>query len=137
MDFQLLWMIFKIIMSLGFILCLIYISMKYGGSKLQSIQNGRYIKIIERTQISKENSLLVVKIGNRVYVLSSANSKIEIIYELNEKEISDMEKMRNVYEYKDLKDLYNKIKLKNILRKTNENILVKKLKGKKEDKNEK
>ena len=129
MDFQLLWMIFKIIMSLGFILCLIYISMKYGGSKLQSIQNGRYIKIIERTQISKENSLLVVKIGNRVYVLSSANSKIEIIYELNEKEISDMEKMRNVYEYKDLKDLYNKIKLKNIL--------VKKLKGKKEDKNEK
>lgn len=136
MDFQLLWMVFKIIISLGFILCLIYISVKYGGGKLQSIQNGRYIKVVERTQVSKENSLLVVKIGQRAYVLSSTNSKIEIIYELNEREISDMEKIREVYEYKDLKDLYNKMKLKNILRKSNENILVKKLKDKREDKNE-
>ncbi|WP_368487892.1 flagellar biosynthetic protein FliO [Clostridium sp. BJN0013] len=136
MDLGLWWMIFKIIISLGFILCLIYISVKYGGGKLQSIQNGRYVKIFERTQISKENSLLVVKIGDRAYVISSTNSKVEIIYELNEKEISDMENMRSVYEYKNLKDLYNKIGLKDILRKTNENPLVKKLKRKKEDKDE-
>ncbi|APM38549.1 flagellar biosynthetic protein FliO [Clostridium kluyveri] len=136
MDLELWWMIFKIIISLGFILCLIYISVKYGGGKLQSIQNGRYIKVVERTQISKENSLLIVKIGDKAYVISSTNSRVEIIYELNETEISDMEKKRNVYEYKNLKDLYNKMELKNILRKTNENILVKKLKGKKEDKDE-
>lgn len=136
MDLELWWMIFKIIISLGFILCLIYISVKYGGGKLQSIQNGRYIKVVERTQISKENSLLIVKIGDKAYVISSTNSRVEIIYELNETEISDMEKKRNVYEYKNLKDLYNKMELKNILRKTNENILVKKLKGKREDKDE-
>lgn len=39
--------------------------MKYGGNKLQDIQKGKYIKIVETT-ISKENSLLVVKIGQKL-----------------------------------------------------------------------
>lgn len=134
MDFELWWMIFKIIMSLGFILCLIYISVKYGGDKLQNIQKGRYIKIVERTQLSKENSLLIVRIGKKVCVISSTSSKIEIMYELNEKEILDMENMKSAHQYNDLKDLYNKMGLKNVLKKANENILVKKLKLKKEDK---
>ncbi|MFL0195496.1 flagellar biosynthetic protein FliO [Clostridium sp. WILCCON 0269] len=136
MDFQLWWMIFKIIISLGFVLCLIYVSAKYGGSKLQSIQNGRYVKVIERTQLSKENSLLVVKIGSRAYVISSTNSKIEIVCELSNTEISEIENVKSIYEYRDLKDLYNKIGLKNILKKTNENFLIKKLRFKKEDKDE-
>lgn len=136
MDLQFWWMLFKIIISLFFIIFLIYIFAKYGGGKLKSIQGSKYINILERTQLSKENSLFVVKIGEKGYVVSSASGRIEIVCELAKEEISKIESAKNVYEYKNLKDLYTKSGLENLLKKTNHNFLDKKLKLKKEDKDE-
>ncbi|MHC6179381.1 flagellar biosynthetic protein FliO [Clostridium sp. JNZ X4-2] len=136
MDLQFWWMLFKIIISLLFIISLIYIFVKYGGGKLQSIQGSKYINILERTQLSKENALFVVKIGEKGYVVSSANGRIEIVCELAKEEITKIESTKNVYEYKNLKDLYTKSGLENIFKKANHNFLGKKLKLKKEDKDE-
>lgn len=132
MDLQFLWMLFKIIIFLPFILLLIYISVKYGGNKLQNIQNGRYIKILERAAISKENSLLVVKIGEKGYVMSSAEGKIEIVSELDENEILKVEGSKAIPEYENLKDFYEKSGFKNFCEKTNLNVMFEKLKIKKE-----
>jgi flagellar protein FliO/FliZ len=132
MDLQFLWMLFKIIIFLPFILLLIYISIKYGGNKLQNMQNGRYIKILERAAISKENSLLVVKIGEKGYVMSSANGKLEIVSELDEKEILKVEASRTIPEYESLKDFYEKSGFKNFCEKTNLTSVYEKLKIKKE-----
>lgn len=132
MDLQFLWMLFKIIIFLPFILLLIYISIKYGGNKLQNMQNGRYIKILERAAISKENSLLVVKIGEKGYVMSSANGKLEIVSELDEKEILKVEVSRTIPEYESLKDFYEKSGFKNFCEKTNLSSVYEKLKIKKE-----
>lgn len=136
LDLQFGLMIFKTVIALLFILMLIYVSMKYGGNKLQDIQKGKYIKILERAPISKENSLLVVKIGQKTYVMTSTNGKMEIISELSQEEILELEASKALPEYKDLKDFYEKTGLK----KFREKILVKnfyeKLRFKKEDRNE-
>ncbi|KAA8675194.1 flagellar biosynthetic protein FliO [Clostridium sp. HV4-5-A1G] len=136
MDLQFWWMLFKVILSLLFIVLLIYIFAKYGGQKFKSIQGSRYINILERTQLSKENSLFVIKIGEKGYVISSSNGKVEIICELPEKELSKVESMKNVYEYKNLGDLYRKTGLQDLVNKVGRSISAKKLKVKKEDRDE-
>lgn len=136
MDLQFWWMLFKIIIFLPFILMLIYISMKFGGSKLQNIQNGKYIKILERAPISKENSLLVVKIGQKGYVMTSTNGKIEIISELSQKEIIEVEASKAIPQYENLKDFYEKTGLMKISEKLPVKNFYEKLKFKKEDRNE-
>lgn len=112
MELQFWVMLFKIIICLPFVLILIYISVKFGGNKLQNIQNGKYIKVLERTPISKENSLLVVKIGNKGYVLSSTVGKISIISELDKDEILNVEASKTIPQYADFKDFYRKLKFK-------------------------
>lgn len=136
MDLQFWWMIIKIIVFLPFIIFLIYASIKYGGSKLQTMQNGSYIKVLERTHISKENSLLAVKIGEKGYIIASTNGRIEIICELDKEEILKIEQTKTIPEYKNLKDFYEKTGLERVWKKANSNLVNKKLNLKKEDKNE-
>lgn len=136
MDLQFWWMLLKIIIFLPFILMLINISMKYGGSKLQNMQNGKYIKVLERAPISKENSLLVVKIGQKGYVMASTNGKIEIISELSQEEIIEVEASKVIPQYEDLKDFYEKTGLKRISEKVSFKNFYEKLRFKKEDRNE-
>lgn len=118
MGTEILFMLFKIIIFLPFILFIIYLSLKYGGTKLQSIQDGRYIKIIERVPLSKENQLMIVKIGMKAYVITSVNSKIEILFEVDEEELNKIYASRRIPQYKNLRDMYER------------------LRGKKEDKDE-
>ncbi|WP_411679144.1 flagellar biosynthetic protein FliO [Clostridium thailandense] len=136
MDLQFGSEILRTVMALGFILILIYVSMKYGGSKLQDIQKGKYIKILERAPISKENSLLVVKMGQKGYVVASSSGKIEVISELLEEELIEVEASKVLPQYENLKDFYEKTGLKKFQEKIPVKNLCEKLKFKKEDRNE-
>ena len=107
------WMLlFKIAIFLPFILFLFFISVKYGGGKLQQIQNTKYLKIMERLSLSKDNSILIVKIGEKAYVISSGNKGVEILMELPEEEIKKIEADKAIPQYSNLKDFYNKLKVK-------------------------
>ena len=136
MDLQFGSEILRTIIALIFVLLLIYVSMKYSGSKLQDIQKGKYIKILERASISKENSLLVVKIGQKGYVIASSSGKIEIISELSKEELIEVEASKALPQYKDLKDFYKKTGLNKLQEKIPLKNLCEKLKFKKEDRNE-
>ena len=129
MDLQFLWMFLKIIIFLPVILLLVYISIKYGGNKLQNIQNGKYIKILERTNVSKTNSLFVVKLGEKAYVMASTNKDMKIISELSEEEVIKLENNKVIPQYKSLEDFCEKMGLKNFLKGKHTRL-------KKEDKNE-
>jgi len=82
----------KVIFSLIFILGLILLTLKYGGGKLQSFQNKKYLKVLERISLSKENSVLVVKMGEKAFVVSSSHSNVEILREVSEEELINLEK---------------------------------------------
>ena len=112
MDVEFWSMFFKIVIFLPFILFLIYLSLKYGGTKFQSLQGGRYMKIIERLSLSKDNSLIVVKIGMKGYIVSSTNNKIEILEEITAEELAAMENANSLPQYASLRDFINNLKRK-------------------------
>lgn len=109
MDSSFWFMLFKIIIFLPIVLIIFYVSVKFGGNKLQSLQNGRFIKVLERVALSKENSLLVVKIGEKGYIFTSSNNKIEKLMELEEHELVNIENNKELIQYTDLKDIYEKV----------------------------
>ncbi|MBX4269232.1 flagellar biosynthetic protein FliO [Clostridium estertheticum] len=109
-DFWIL--MFKIIIFLPFILFMLYLSLKYGGTKLRKLQDGRYMRILDRISLSKENSIAVVKIGDKAYAVSSSLNDIKILFELPSEEIIKIENIKELPQYEDMKDLFKKHILK-------------------------
>ncbi|MCB2288883.1 flagellar biosynthetic protein FliO [Clostridium sp. CS001] len=101
-------LILKIILFLPLILFLLYLSLKYGGNKLQKLQDGKYMKILDRITLSKDNSILVVKIGENAYAISSSSKNIEILFEIPKEEIIIIENSKEIPQYEDMKDLFKK-----------------------------
>ena len=115
MDVQIWLMLIKIIIFLPCVLILIYLSAKFGGSKLQSMQNGKYIKVIERVPLTKDSSLVVTKIGDKGYVLSSSNGAVNILTKLSGEELLQVEnRLKNkVPEFISVKEfIFKKLNLK-------------------------
>lgn len=107
---SILLMILKLVAALLVILPLIYISIKYGGNKLQNMQNGNYMKVLERLPITKENSLLVIQIGEKGYVFSSSGNKLEILMKLDSEEIKKIQESKTVTQYKNFNEFYKDFK---------------------------
>jgi flagellar protein FliO/FliZ len=115
------YMLLQLLVALPFVLLLVYLSLKLGGSKLQQLQNGKFIKVLERVSVTKENSLLVTKIGQKAYVISSSNGKIEILLELSEDEIKNLENNKELPQYDSLSQFCKNILLKRKVKDDEEN----------------
>ena len=102
----------QISIFLPFIIFLIYILIKYGGSKLQNLQNGRYMKILDRMPLSKDNSLFIAKIGEKGYLISSTQSRVEILKQLEEEELRTLEESKEIYTNINLKEVITKLNFK-------------------------
>ncbi|MCB2291928.1 flagellar biosynthetic protein FliO [Clostridium algoriphilum] len=111
-DGQFLILMFKIIIFLPFTLFILYLSLRYGGSKLRKLQDGRYMKVLDRISLSKENSIVVVKIGDKAYAMSSSTKEIKTLFELPKEEILHIESIKELPQYEDMKELFKKHILK-------------------------
>ncbi len=94
MDFEFLGMIVRLVLALVFTLGLMFLSFKLMGKKIDATNNNKYIKVIERVQITKENAILIVKIGEKGYVMTSTAGHMEKISELSEEEIRIIEEAK-------------------------------------------
>ena len=112
MDVEFWTLLLKITIFLPFILFILYLSLRYGGNKLQTLQNGRYMKVLDRIGLSKENSIIVVKIGEKAYAVSSSAKEINILFELPQEEIIKIENTRELPQYDNMKELFQKHILK-------------------------
>ncbi|MDB2105255.1 MULTISPECIES: flagellar biosynthetic protein FliO [Clostridium] len=102
MDFTL--MIFKLIVSMIVIFALMIILFKYANKGINGNLNKKYVKVIERVQISKDGYILVVKVGNKGMVLSTSTGHTEKLQELSEEELAEIEEAKQ----QALKDMNNK-----------------------------
>lgn len=84
-------MIVQLILALGVTLGLIFLSFKLANSKFNVINNNKYIKVIERVQVTKDNSILIVKIGEKGYIMTSTAGHMEKLSELSREEIDNIE----------------------------------------------
>lgn len=91
---EIFFIILKLICSLIIILALIYLSYKLSNDKLSKYTQSKYIKILERTQISKDAYILVVKAGEKGYILSVTNNNVEKLNELTKDEVLSLEKSK-------------------------------------------
>lgn len=90
MNFGFLGMIVQLILALGVTLGLIFLSFKLANSKFNVINNNKYIKVIERVQVTKDNSILIVKIGEKGYIMTSTAGHMEKLSELSREEIDNI-----------------------------------------------
>ena len=104
--------ILQLFLVLPIILILIYISIKVGGSKLDTLNKYRYIKIIERVPLNKENNIFLIKLGQEYYVAASNNGSFEIIKELSKDEVTKLEENKEIPQYNSFKDFICDIKSK-------------------------
>lgn len=94
MDFT--FLIIKLFFALIVVFSLMYLVFKLSGEKVNRMNEGKYIKVLERTQISRDSSITVVKIGKKGYVLSTSNNKVEKLDDLTEEEILILEENKRL-----------------------------------------
>jgi flagellar protein FliO/FliZ len=132
MDFELFKSLGQLIFALGVTFGLMFLSFKVMGSKYNVINNNKYIKVIDRVQITKENSILIVKIGEKGYIMTSTAGHMEKLSELSEDEIKNIEEDKKKSNEEIIKNYKQAgLKFKGMISKTIKNI------GSKEEKHEK
>lgn len=109
-DGQFWIMILKLIILLPLIIFIIYITFRYGGIKFRNIQNGRYVRILDRIPLSKDNTLLIVKIGEKGYIMTSTHERIEILQEIKNEDLLNIQKSEIKIKDVDLKGLIKKVR---------------------------
>lgn len=132
MNFEFLIIIIKLILALAMTFGLMFLSFKLMGTKLNIINNNKYIKVIDRVQVTKENFILVVKIGKKGYVMTSTAGHMEKLSELSEEEINIIEEDKKKAA-EEISENYTKLILKS---KKSFSKIVKNIKSK-EEKHEK
>ena len=108
-------MFLKLVISLGVVLLLMFLTFKFANNGVKKVSNDKYIKVIDRTQIGKDISLLIVKIGEEGWIMSTSNGKTEKLKELTKEEILEIEKKKKQKE-EDLKEFYKVIEDKMMCR---------------------
>ena len=121
-------MFLKLVISLGVVLLLMFLTFKFANNGVKKVSNDKYIKVIDRTQIGKDISLLIVKIGEEGWIMSTSNGKTEKLKELTKEEILEIEKKKKQKE-EDLKEFYKVIEDKMMCRIST---IAKKIKAKEE-----
>jgi len=94
MDGQFWITLLKILIFFPLVLALILIVGKLG-NKFNLTTNNKYMKILERLPLSKDTSLLIVKVGDKGYLMSSSSGKSEILKELSAEELENINQITN------------------------------------------
>lgn len=119
---DLIFMIIKLIFALVVVLGLMYLVFKISGNRLNKFNEGKYVKVLERVQISRDTSIVVIKIGKKGYIMSSSTNNTEKFDEISEEDIvlleeekrKEKEKINQQYEVamKGLRSKVNKLRNK-------------------------
>ncbi|WP_300380717.1 flagellar biosynthetic protein FliO [Clostridium sp.] len=116
---ELIKLIIQLVFALALIFLLMYLLTKLSGNKLDKINENKYITVIERTNISKDTSILLLKVGEKGYIISANNNNVGKLQEISKEEMTsiiDEKKRRKEVIAKGYESFINNIviKLKNI-----------------------
>jgi flagellar protein FliO/FliZ len=60
-----------------------YLTTKWIAGKQKAIISGNIIRVIERVEIGRDTTLLIIEVDNKPYLMSAAGSGVEILEELS------------------------------------------------------
>lgn len=102
---EMFFMSIKVVGVLIFVIILMLLTLRLSENKLNNKKN---IKVLDKAQLSKDNSIYILKILNKGYVVSVSSSKTDILSELSEDEIQEIEKNKKE-ELQKITDSFNKL----------------------------
>ncbi|GAA3662082.1 flagellar biosynthetic protein FliO [Asaccharospora irregularis] len=108
--------IINLIVFVPITIILIVVSIRLSKTNIGNIGLNKYTKVLERTTLSKDTDVFVLKIGDEGCVIVSSSSSIEKIKELSKEEISNIEGLKEESKVK-LKSFNEKM---NLVRKKSE-----------------
>lgn len=101
--------ILYVLLALGSILFLAYVTTKYIGGKSRKASRGNYIQVIETISLGLDKQLILVKVGEQFVLLSSSGKNIQFMtnidleeYEKDNSSVND----NSVFDFKGLFDKY-------------------------------
>ncbi|WP_236877017.1 hypothetical protein, partial [Clostridioides difficile] len=77
----------KILICIPIILILIVLSLKISQGTLLKKYNDKYVKILDIVNISKNNSIIILKIGEEGCIMASSSSSMSKIKDLTKEEV--------------------------------------------------
>lgn len=83
--------IVKLVVSLLIIICLMGITFKYMGKGMKVTTGSKYVKVIERTQLSKDTYIVVLRVGNEGMVMLNSSGHTEKLKDITKEEIEEIE----------------------------------------------
>ena len=89
--------IFNLIIFVPITIFLIIASIKLTKINSDKINKHKYIKLLERINLSKEVSIFILEIGDEGYVLALSPSKIEKLKRLSKEDIIQIHEMKSSY----------------------------------------
>ena len=70
-----------------------WLAQKYQGGT--GCAHTRYVKVLERTVIGRDSALLLVQVGEKIYLLSTTAKQIERIAELSKEDLPQIEQQEH------------------------------------------
>lgn len=87
---------FKLVFFTGAIILLLVALLKLSDGKLKGLTKGKYIKVIEKTPLSKNSSLYLLKLGDEAVVVLTNEKGADKIKDLSKEEIEKIEREKEM-----------------------------------------
>lgn len=87
--------IIKLITFSGALLLLLVALLKKGEGKVKKLTNGKYVSIIEKTYVGKNQYIYVLKLGQDGAVFMSTEKGMDKIKDLTKEEVQEIEANKN------------------------------------------
>lgn len=88
------WDFVKVIAYLAACIFVIWLSMKasklYAGGGLGRFASTRYIKLLDKMSFGKDSGVGIIQIGEKYMLVSMASGRVDILCELDEKDLIDL-----------------------------------------------
>lgn len=90
MDKDLLQYLINLSIAIPFFILVMILSIKLSKSNLHKIKEGRYAQVIERTSLTKDTNMFVIKTGNEGCLVLVSQSHTQKIKDLSSEEINEI-----------------------------------------------
>ncbi|SHJ67914.1 Flagellar biosynthesis protein, FliO [Hathewaya proteolytica DSM 3090] len=92
MDNDILIMVIKLVIIMPAMIAILYFLLKYSNTKLQAVNKNKIISVIEKTAITKNSYMMVVKIADEYYVMHVNSDKSRIIKKIDKEKVEEIRK---------------------------------------------
>ena len=105
---------FLYILIMVFIIFAAYLTSKWLALQSQGMSQGKYINVLDRVVLGKGKGIVIIKIGQKVYLMAEDVQGISKIADLSDEDLMVVESNMNTSSFKDIINTYLGIQLPNV-----------------------